>query len=52
MTTTYKQRECYKCGVDLVVPHYDDSEHVYCQPCAFSKLGVYDNRTVRSDDDG
>jgi hypothetical protein len=52
MTTIYKQRECYKCGVGLVVPHYDDSTYAYCQPCAFSKIGgPYDNRTERSDDD-
>ena len=52
MTTTYKKRECYKCGVGLVVPDYDDSAYAYCQPCAFSKIGEpYDNRTERNDDD-
>lgn len=46
MTTTYNERECYKCGVALVVPRYDDSAYSYCSACAFSKLGmVYDNRT-------
>jgi len=40
MITIYNQRECWKCGVALVVPDYDDSTYTYCQPCAFSKLGV------------
>lgn len=49
----YTLRECYKCGVALVVPHHDDSTYTYCQACAFSKLGItaYDNRTVGVSDD-
>ena len=51
MTTLYNERECYKCGVALVVPRYDDSAYSYCQACAFSKLGVYDNRTSNGGND-
>jgi hypothetical protein len=51
MTTTYKQRECWKCGVALVVPDYDDSTYTYCQPCAFSKIGVYDYHTKEKPND-
>lgn len=50
MKTQYTQRECYKCGVALVVPNYDLSDYAYCQACAFSKI-MYDNRTVGSGDD-
>lgn len=50
MTTLYNERECYKCGVALVVPRYDDSAYSYCQACAFSKLGVYDYRTLNTGD--
>lgn len=49
MKAIYKQRECWKCGVALVVPDYDDSTYTYCQACAFSKI-MYDNHTVRSSD--
>jgi len=51
MTTLYNERECYKCGVALVVPRYDDSAYSYCQACAFSKLGVYDSRTLNGGND-
>jgi hypothetical protein len=51
MTTAYIQRECWKCGVALVVPDYDDSTHTYCQACAFSKIGEpFGIRTGVTDD--
>lgn len=46
----YILRDCYKCGVALVVPDYDDTDYAYCQACAFSKI-MYDNRTVGSGND-
>lgn len=42
MTDKYFQAECRKCGIPLVVPVDDKSEHDYylCQTCAFAKMGV------------
>jgi predicted RNA-binding Zn-ribbon protein involved in translation (DUF1610 family) len=42
MTNKYFEAECTKCGVALVIPVADKSEHDYylCQACAFSKMGM------------
>jgi predicted RNA-binding Zn-ribbon protein involved in translation (DUF1610 family) len=42
MIREYFKTECTKCGVLLVVPVSDKSEHDYylCQSCAFAKVGA------------
>jgi len=42
MTNKYFKAECTKCGVALVIPTADRSEHNYylCQTCAFAKIGA------------
>ena len=48
--TLYTNARCWTCDMDISVPTYDLAERNYCQPCAFSKLGVYDNRTLLTED--
>jgi formylmethanofuran dehydrogenase subunit E len=41
MSSKYKEAECRKCGMPIVIPVYDwePSGENFCQPCAMSYVG-------------
>lgn len=50
----YERKDCYKCGIPLVVSVLDVSDYNYCTTCAWDKMNYqpYDNHTDKEMQNG